>query len=100
MNRQPIAYTFEADYHCEACTRARFPTTEGTDCEGNPVGAVFPWDEWGDPEDEREQWLTCGTCHGVIDHCDALNDPSDFPPLDVDAPTRQDVLPAGQLALF
>jgi hypothetical protein len=63
----PIAYTYEADTHCPACAIARFGTEDGRpwppedaeDREGNPVGAVFPWDDEPDG-------LYCGTCHGTI----------------------------------
>jgi hypothetical protein len=62
----PIAYTFEASEHCPVCTAARFGVdSEGwipedaTDGEGNPVGAVAPWDEW-------DRAMTCGTCGGHI----------------------------------
>ena len=81
----PIAYAYEADYHCVPCTRARFGACErGTpgclpghspfeinavffnpcfddiddeieDREGNPIHAVFSWDEYDAP-------LICGTC--------------------------------------
>lgn len=54
---EPIAYTYEADYHCKACTIARF-TTE----EGDEVGAVFGWDEWFEPSDPNVQVLACGDC--------------------------------------
>jgi len=56
----PIAYTYEADMHCPACARARFgdalddPDTE--DSEGNPIGAIAPWDET-DADGEY-----CGDC--------------------------------------
>ena len=62
----PIAYTYEADTHCPACTEKRFGRSkrgfiaeESFDNEGNPVGAVFPWDEW-------EGGLFCGTCFDTI----------------------------------
>ena len=44
-----IAYTFEADIHCPACSINRFPTLattgEAMDKEGNPVRPVFSTDE-------------------------------------------------------
>lgn len=62
----PIAYTYEASEHCPTCAAARFGVDEdgwipedARDSEGNPVGAVAPWDEW-------ERSLVCGTCFGVI----------------------------------
>ena len=63
---EPIAYTFEADYHCKDCTIERFGSTEGVDREGNQVGAVAPWDEWFDIG-EGDQTLACGDCHEVIE---------------------------------
>jgi hypothetical protein len=70
MSHQPIAYTYEADTHCEACTRERFPSTEGIDREGNAVGAIFSWDEWCEPTEPGTQYLVCGTCHGIIEQHD------------------------------
>lgn len=67
----PIAYTYEADYHCPDCTEDRFGRTddgfiagqnddgtEATDGEGNPVGAIFSWEasEWADTG------MHCGDC--------------------------------------
>ncbi len=77
----PIAYTFEADYHCPGCTLKRFPESRewpGTDVngdqledsEGNEVGAVFPWDEWWNLEEGCET-LNCSDCFGEIDTCHA-----------------------------
>jgi hypothetical protein len=60
-----IAYTYEADHHCEDCTLARFGSTEGTDDEGNKVGAVFAWDEWFNIDDQCEA-LSCGDCHAIL----------------------------------
>lgn len=85
--RDPIAYTYEADVHCPACAVARFgresrisggfypwPPEDARDSEGNPVGAVAPWDDvCEDCEDGRPETfcrLVCGTCGGVIsEHC-------------------------------
>jgi len=62
----PIAYTYEADTHCPACAESRFGRSargfiakDATDDEGNPVGAVFEWDECPDG-------IVCGTCGGVV----------------------------------
>lgn len=62
-----IAYTYEADMHCPACTFARFGREEpGDECdaygipyevvdrEGNPVRPVFSTDE--------NDWTHCGDC--------------------------------------
>jgi hypothetical protein len=82
-DHDPIAYTYEADYHCPACTEERFGRTDdgyiagenadGTvseDTEGNAVGAVFPWDEWCQGTDEAET-LACSDCGCVIDETEA-----------------------------
>ena len=69
----PIAYTYEADYHCPACAFARFGrdshgfVPEGAEDDGgNPVGAVAPWDEWFSVG-YGPQVLVCGDCGGVLD---------------------------------
>lgn len=70
---KPIAYTYEADTHCPGCTLERFgfcpPSETQHDREGNPVGAVFPWDEWHEPGTGAFT-LVCGTCGGTIDSCE------------------------------
>ena len=66
-NHDPIAYTYEADTHCPACAFERFGRNERgfiaesptVDNEGNPIGAVFSWDEY-------DEGLYCGDCHGTI----------------------------------
>lgn len=75
----PIAYTYEADYHCPRCAESRFGsdshgwiavTPDGDaalDNEGNPVGVLAPWDEWYDYDLPGTQVLTCGTCAREID---------------------------------
>lgn len=73
----PIAYTYEADYHCPDCAETRFGGTrrdggyfiaeDCEDAEGNPIGIVAPWDEWWDPTYEEVQTLTCGTCGAELD---------------------------------
>jgi hypothetical protein len=69
----PIAYTYEADYHCEACAEARFGMNyadavagDAIDAEGNRVGVVAPWDEWQSFTGDCEV-LACGTCGVVLD---------------------------------
>jgi hypothetical protein len=63
---KPIAYTYEADTHCPKCARERFgDDCEGTDNEGNPVGAIWSWSEWYE-YGEGNQILGCGTCRDVI----------------------------------
>lgn len=63
----PIAYTSEADIHCPACAIARFGPEPGhawvrddaSDAEGNPVGAVAPWDE-------IEAGTSCADCGTLL----------------------------------
>jgi predicted RNA-binding Zn-ribbon protein involved in translation (DUF1610 family) len=90
----PIAYTFEADTHCPACTVERFgtepgrswPTDDAEDSEGNRLGVIFPWDEWCEPSAPGLQVLGCGTCGGTIEkhehepeaRCPACGDPIDY----------------------
>lgn len=70
----PIAYTYEADYHCPGCAEERFGRSAecgfialyAHDREGNPVGVLAPWDEWQQFTGEAEV-LACGTCGGVIE---------------------------------
>lgn len=73
MSHEPIAYTYEADYHCPTCAEQRFGRdAEGfigvhdLDNEGNPVGVVAPWDEWQNYEGDCEH-LACGDCLEIID---------------------------------
>lgn len=66
MAHRPIAYTYEADHHCEECTLERFGDTYGVDREGNEVHAVFSWDEWWNTEYPNCEYLSCGDCHGVL----------------------------------
>lgn len=49
-SHDPIAYTYETDFHCPNCAEDRFGRDEhgdisGEDREGNEVYPVFPWDE-------------------------------------------------------
>lgn len=74
----PIAYTYEADAHCPPCAIARFghepghnwPPEDARDREGNPVGAIWPWDEFHEPAESGRFTLSCGTCQGTITECD------------------------------
>jgi hypothetical protein len=78
----PIAFTYEADVHCPACTFARFgrepdrvvpgrtwpwPPDDATDREGNPIGSIAPWDDWCNGKDEQLCRLACGDCREIID---------------------------------
>lgn len=79
MSGDPIAYAYDAAYHCPACAIARFgsepgkrwPREDATDSEGNPVGALAPWDEWSNFEECEA--LACDTCGGVIDNSHAAD---------------------------
>lgn len=69
----PIAYTYEADYHCPQCAERRFGTdaegwipADALDQEGNLIGAVAPWDEWQQFSGERET-LNCADCGEELD---------------------------------
>ena len=60
---EPIGYTYEADVHCPHCAEKRFGRSadgfiaeESIDSEGNPVGAIFSWDELS------EEGEYCGDC--------------------------------------
>ena len=74
MKYDPIAYAYEADYHCPGCAEERFGRSprgfiaeDATDREGNSVGVIAPWDEWADVTVAGLHTLECGTCHGVIE---------------------------------
>jgi hypothetical protein len=71
VTHDPIAYTYEADVHCRACTIKRFgrhTANHGaracglceTDTEGNAPGPIFAWEEV--PVDG----LHCGDCCEAI----------------------------------
>ena len=63
-----VGFTWEADLYCFTCTRERFgepvdpvsPWLDVADAEGNPVGAVFPFDEF-------DYAPHCGGCGTPID---------------------------------
>ncbi len=79
---EPIAYIYNADYHCPACTEAKFGAdadgyiaidAKGDPCldsEGNEIGIIASWDtDWAENawyEGESVAILTCGTCHQEI----------------------------------
>ena len=92
-----IAYAYEADTHCIACTVKRcqadgFDNEYGEvilrsmggavdwhgvnlfahDYEGNPIHAMFSTDEWqefdeGYLAENPTQYLACGDCHTIIE---------------------------------
>ena len=72
-----LAYTYDADTHCPPCAIARYglepgrswPRDDARDSEGNPVGAIFDFDEWCEPSEPGTHTLLCGTCHGAITTC-------------------------------
>lgn len=100
MSCRPVAYTYDADYHCPACAISRFGSDDhghviedATDSESNPVGVVAPWDEWHQGTGECET-LACSDCRAVLDeyhvtpwgdYCDA-SDTYDACTLDLDNP--------------
>jgi hypothetical protein len=70
----PIAYTYEAAYHCPVCAAIAWGVSEDgwipedvTDSEGNPIGAVAPWDEWAEFGEPGPWVLACDTCGGIIE---------------------------------
>lgn len=74
----PIAYVYDADYHCESCAEKAFGRDEhgditGTDSEGNEVSVIAPWDEWCANdlyEGNETATLACGTCGEIIEEVD------------------------------
>jgi hypothetical protein len=74
----PIAYAYAAAYHCPRCAAAAFGTDAdgfipetARDGEGNPIGAVAPWDEWHDPSEPGPHVLACDTCGDEIERREA-----------------------------
>lgn len=76
----PIAYTYEGATHCPGCAFVAFGQDEhgyvpedARDGEGNPIGAIAPWDEWYDLDSNEggTQVLFCDSCGGVIDTCES-----------------------------
>ncbi|GAC1550408.1 MAG: hypothetical protein NVS3B16_24820 [Vulcanimicrobiaceae bacterium] len=72
---EPLYYTYEASEHCTACALARFGRNErgeidGTDNDGNPVGAGFDFSEAG-------RSLVCGTCTETIFDAEDEDDDDD-----------------------
>lgn len=60
-----IGYAYDADLHCESCTRKRFPDADDEfsdvqDSEGNDIHPVFAGEEH-DPAGEY-----CGDCFAEI----------------------------------
>ena len=75
-----IAYTYDADYHCEDCATKLYGSDEdgwvpegAEDSEGNDVHPVFDTDEWyaNDVYEGNESaTLCCGDCLEVIETID------------------------------
>lgn len=89
---EPIAYIYEADYHCPACALESFGhdadgDITGVDGEGNEIGVLAPWDEWMQGTGETET-LACGTCGIVIDEYEVESDGSER-----DGPDEHDACP-------
>ena len=83
------AYTYDADYHCIACTTQMLTEHshlishshqvddngigyEVSDNEGNYVYPLFSTDEWQELDgsflsENPTQYLVCGDCHDIID---------------------------------
>ena len=67
----PIAYTYDAAEHCPVCaaraygveSESGFIPETARDSEGNPIGAVAPWET---DEDDALRGLYCDTCGGEI----------------------------------
>lgn len=66
----PIAYTYDAAEHCPACAFEAHGQDEhgyvpesAIDSEGNPIGAIAPWDE-------LHRDLVCDDCGGLIAELD------------------------------
>jgi len=92
-----IAYAYEADTHCIACTVKRYEADGfnnqygekmlrsmggavdehdvnlfAHDYEGNPIHPMFSTDEWQEFEEgflaeNPTQYLACGDCHTIIE---------------------------------
>jgi len=59
------AYTYEASVHCPACalqrfTRAQLDSPDTEDQEGNPIGAIFDWDECLEFDNETQTEVNTG----------------------------------------
>lgn len=64
----PVAYTYMAAVHCPYCTEdafgvdeSGFPPESACDGEGNPIGAIAPWDTSDFPEG-----IYCDDCFAEI----------------------------------
>jgi len=84
-----LAYTYEADHHCEDCAVARFGDAvlglddrweSLEDSEGNTPHPVFASDEWWDVTSDECETLHCGDCLAECDYahspqCEELGGP-------------------------
>lgn len=87
-----IAYTYNADYHCENCTVKYIKANsepgfniqgvldgfiDFPDSEGNSIHALFNTDEWYANdiyEGNDKAILGCSDCHEVIEEVDLSGD--------------------------
>lgn len=74
----PMAYTYDAAHHCEGCAAERFGWDAdgfitGEDGEGNPVRALYGWEEWHEPSIAGVQVLSCDTCGGELDRIEVTD---------------------------
>lgn len=85
----PIAYAYEADWHCPTCAVARFGADEhgfvregAEDEAGNEPAALAPFDEWIEPQIEEAQVLSCSDCGAEIARYEPEppDDPEEDPP--------------------
>lgn len=75
----PIAYTYDADYHCPQCADSAGMLTDGAvDSDGNEPYPVAPWDEWFEASTLTRDTLACSDCGAVLD----VADPDDSTYLD------------------
>ena len=67
-----IAYTYDADYHCIACTTQMLLDAllwEGFPCSVHPLFSTDEWQELDDSflAENPTQYLACVDCHVIID---------------------------------
>ena len=75
----PMAYQYEGDRFCRACTRSRFnldangdPMADAIDREGNPVTAIYSDTMWCEGYGCEGETLHCARCYRYIDDCPHL----------------------------
>jgi hypothetical protein len=74
--RDPIAYTYEADVHCEYCAKERFEPCEGNhylvgeDSEGNEITPIHAFETTLNEDHDYSEGpniSACGTCGRIIE---------------------------------